>query len=216
MIVVVNTKLITHTFSTSEQPTKAIIFIHGWTGNEHVFEPVAKRMQIEKVKWFFPRAPYESDTGKGFTWFSCSDEKGWDLEKTWIGMQQLLTDVQSEGFSPKNIFLMGFSQGASLSMEIALRLPFALGGIIPIAGFIKFIDILKTDATEQSKGTPVLLLHGNRDEIIPSKASEKAFDFFEKRGNPVHLDIYNAGHKISMKTAPLIQNFISGSLKKFS
>ena len=212
MNAVVNTKLITRTFTTTDQTTKAIIAIHGWTGDEYVFEPVAKRMKIQNVKWFFPRAPYEADTGKGFSWFSGSDEKGWDIQKTWDGMQQLMADVQSEGFLPGDIFLMGFSQGACLSMEFALRLPFTLGGIIPIAGFIKFVDILKTEATQQSKKTPVLLLHGTQDEIIPFSASEKAFAFLKQLGHSVMLESYNATHKISMNTVPTIQNFISDSL----
>ncbi len=215
MIAAANSKLVTRTYCSSDQPTKAIIGIHGWTGNEHVFEPVAKMMKIEDAKWFFPRAPYVSDSGKGYTWFSGSDEKGWEIAKTWTGMHQLLTDIQSEGFSPEHIFLVGFSQGASLSMEIAPRLPFAIGGIVPIAGFIKFMDILKTEATDQSRGTPVLLLHGRRDEVIPLGASEKAYDFFKQRGHAVHLASYDAAHKIPARINPLIRNFISDSFNFF-
>ena len=133
MTAAANSKLVTRIFSCSDQPTKAIIGLHGWTGDEHVFEPVAKMMNIDDAQWFFPRAPYKADSGKGYSWFSGTDETGWDIEKTRIGIHQLLADVRSNGFSPKNIFLIGFSQGASLAMEIALRLPFAIGGIVPIA-----------------------------------------------------------------------------------
>ena len=211
MTAAANSKLVTRTFSSSDQPTKAIIGLHGWTGDEHVFEPVAKMMNIDDAQWFFPRAPYKADSGKGYSWFSGTDETGWDIEKTRVGIHQLLTDVRSNGFSPKNIFLIGFSQGASLAMEIALRLPFAIGGIVPIAGFIKFRDTLSNEATKESKATPVLLLHGSQDEIIHVIASEKAHDFFKERGNPVYFKRYDGGHKIPKRTGPIVKNFISDS-----
>ena len=208
MTAAANTKLVTRTFSSSDQPTKAIIGLHGWTGDEHVFEPVAKMMNIDDAQWFFPRAPYKADSGKGYSWFSGTDETGWDIEKTRVGIHQLLADIRSEGFSPKNIFLIGFSQGASLAMEIALRLPFAIGGIVPIAGFIKFRDTLSNEATKESKATPVLLLHGSQDEIIHVIASEKAHDFFKERGNPVYFKRYDGGHKIPKRTGPIVKSFI--------
>ena len=211
MTAAANSKLVTRTFSSSDQPTKALIGLHGWTGDEHVFEPVAKMMNIDDAQWFFPRAPYKADSGKGYSWFSGTDETGWDIEKTRIGIHQLLADVRSNGFSPKNIFLIGFSQGASLAMEIALRLPFAIGGIVPIAGFIKFRDTLSNEATKESKATPVLLLHGNQDEIIHVIASEKAHDFFKERGNPVYFKRYDGGHKIPKRTGPIVKSFISDS-----
>jgi len=211
MTAAANSKLVTRTFSSSDQPTKAIIGLHGWTGDEHVFEPVAKMMNIDDAQWFFPRAPYKADSGKGYSWFSGTDETGWDIEKTRVGIHQLLTDVRSNGFSPKNIFLIGFSQGASLAMEIALRLPFAIGGIVPIAGFIKFRDTLSNEATKESKATPVLLLHGSQDEIIHVIASEKAHDFFKERGNPVYFKRYDGGHKIPKRTGPIVKSFISDS-----
>jgi phospholipase/carboxylesterase len=215
MTAAANSKLVTRTFSSSDQPTKAIIGLHGWTGDEHVFEPVAKMMNIDDAQWFFPRAPYKADSRKGYSWFSGTDETGWDIEKTRVGIHQLLADIRSEGFSPKNIFLIGFSQGASLAMEIALRLPFAIGGIVPIAGFIKFRDTLSNEATKESKATPVLLLHGSQDEIIHVIASEKAHDFFKERGNPVYFKRYDGGHKIPKRTGPIVKSFISDSFNFF-
>ena len=215
MTAAANSKLVTRTFSSSDQPTKAIIGLHGWTGDEHVFEPVAKMMNIDDAQWFFPRAPYKADSRKGYSWFSGTDETGWDIEKTKVGIHQLLADIRSEGFSPKNIFLIGFSQGASLAMEIALRLPFAIGGIVPIAGFIKYRDTLSNEATKESKATPVLLLHGSQDEIIHVIASEKAHDFFKERGNPVYFKRYDGGHKIPKRTGPIIKSFISDSFNFF-
>ena len=93
-------------------------------------------------------------------------------------------------------------------MEFALRLPYAIGGIVPIAGFIKFKEKIKSEGTKESKETPVLLLHGNQDEIIPVSASITSNSILKERKNPVFLKTYDAGHKIPIKIAPIIKKFI--------
>lgn len=215
MHAVVSTDLVTRILSNGEQIKTAIIGLHGWKGDERVLEPVAKMMKLENVKWYFPKAPYKSDDGAGFTWFSGNDEVGWEYEKTWMGLYNLIKKIQDEGFDRKNIFFLGFSQGACLAIEFTLRLPYAIGGIIPIAGFIKKIDLIAKEATNQSKGTPVLLLHGEQDMTIPFNMSETAKALLEKRGHKVFLYSYEAAHKISTKSFPLIKDFVLNPIKFF-
>ena len=82
------------------------------------------------------------------------------------GIEGLLSQILDSGFIPKNIYIIGFSQGACLAMEYALRMPFSIGGIVPIAGFIKFKDRLINDMNRASQSTKVLLLHGRDDKIV--------------------------------------------------
>mgnify|MGYP003312385203 CR=1 FL=1 len=90
-------------------------------------------------------------------------------------MQNLINKIMQDGFLPDKIFLMGFSQGACLALEFGLRLPFEVGGLIPIAGFIKFKDLLIKEASIKSKKSPILLMHGSKDDVIPISASETAY-----------------------------------------
>mgnify|MGYP003324840069 CR=1 FL=1 len=91
-------KLFTRTYATSDKPDKAIIAIHGWKGDEYVFEQVAKLIKLENSEWFFPRAPYKSESGAGFTWFHGSDKIGWEYEKTISGLTDLFIKIKSSGF----------------------------------------------------------------------------------------------------------------------
>ena len=74
-------ELITRTYSTSQNPDKVIIAIHGWEGDEYVFEQVAKLINQENAKWYFPRAPYRAGSDNGNSWFGGNDEDGWKFEK---------------------------------------------------------------------------------------------------------------------------------------
>ena len=202
-------KLVTRTYASSDTPDKAIIAIHGWKGDEYVFEQVAKLINLENSEWFFPRAPYKADSGNGNSWFGGNDEAGWEFDKTFDGMNNLINKIQKKGYSPSKIFLIGFSQGACLAIDFALRLQFSIGGIVAIAGFIKFKERFLSEASNESGDTPILLMQGKQDDIIPIKAGETAYNILLEKGNPIHFERYNAKHKIPLKKMNLINKFIN-------
>ena len=199
--------MILNTFSTSDSPRKAVIAIHGWTGDVSSMEPVAKSLRLPDTKWVIPQAPYQSDKS-GFTWFDGNDETGWKYKDSFKIINSLIQDLVDQGFKYDEIFLLGFSQGACLAMEWIIRQPFSIGGSIHIAGFIKYKDRFKIDATLESKETQILLIHGDKDEIIHPEESEKALKKFQSLGYEVNLHILSAGHKIPLSANNLIQQFI--------
>ena len=202
--------MILNTFSTSDSPRKVVIAIHGWTGDISSMEPVAKSLRLPDTKWVIPQAPYKSDKS-GFTWFHGNEETGWKYKDSFKIINSLIQDLVDQGFKYDEIFLLGFSQGACLAMEWIIRQPFSIGGAIPIAGFIKYKDRFKIDATLESIGTQVLLIHGDQDKIIHPEESEKALKLFQSLGYEVNLHILSAGHKIPLSAKNLIQRFILAS-----
>ena len=199
--------MILNTFSTSDSPRKVVIAIHGWTGDVSSMEPVAKSLRLPDTKWVIPQAPYKSEKS-GYTWFDGNDETGWKYIDSFKIINSLIQNLVDQGFKNDQIFLLGFSQGACLAMEWIIRQPFSIGGAIPIAGFIKYKDRFKIDANHESKGTQVLLIHGNKDEIIRPEESETALKLFQSLDYKVNLHILSAGHKIPLSANNLIQQFI--------
>ena len=199
--------MILNTFSTSDSPRKVVIAIHGWTGDVSSMEPVARSLRLPDTKWLFPQAPYKSNKS-GYTWFDGNDETGWKYIESFKIINSLIQDLVDQGFKYDEIFLLGFSQGACLAMEWIIRQSFSIGGAIPIAGFIMYIDRFKIDATLESKGTQILLIHGDKDEIIHPEESEKALKLFQSLDYETNLHILSAGHKIPLSANNLIQQFI--------
>ena len=194
-------------FSTSNSPNKAVIAIHGWTGDVTSMDPVTKSLKLPDTLWIIPQAPFKSEK-KGFTWFQGNDKIAWEVEKSLVLIQSIIQDLTHQGFKLNEIFLLGFSQGACLSMEFMIRQDYSLGGIIPIAGFIKNKNNFVQDATNNSKKTKILLIHGNKDEIILPDESQKSFKIFQNLGYKVNLKILSARHKVPLKARDLIHNFI--------
>lgn len=171
--------------------------------------PTAKSMDLKDTKWYIPRAPYKADSGSGYTWFSGSNEKGWKYKKTFSLMEKLLKQVMNDGFSANNIYMIGFSMGAGLCYQVALRLEFSIGGIIPIAGFIRNPERLFNDTTDISRQTPILILHGTEDEIISVERGLEAHDLLNEHGYCVRMETYKATHKIPLRAGAFIKDFIN-------
>lgn len=201
--------MILNYYKESDNINTAIIGLHGWTGSEHSMVPVAKSMKIPNAKWYIPRAPYDASSGKGYTWFSGSPENGWKTKKSFNLMDKLFNKIIDDGFLPNKIILLGFSMGASLSLRYGLTLGFTLKGIIPIAGVIRDIEDLLNTSSNQSKHTPILMIHGKKDSVVDYQKSVYLDDILQNNGFTSHLEIVEGGHIISLPSSRLVKEFIN-------
>lgn len=199
------------TYFSDTTVNKIIVGLHGWTGNEHSMKPVAIGSRIQGVKWYFPRGPYSMEGKNQFSWFTGTEELGWNCDKSFSMISDLMDTIQYvDKVDPKSIYFVGFSQGACIAMEAGLRLNSQLGGIIAIAGFIRHTSMIRNEITGVGKKTPVLILHGDRDTIVPPAASIDSRNLLKELGVDARLEMYHSGHKIPVSAYPKIRSFISG------
>lgn len=194
-------------FSTSENVSRAIIALHGWTGNINSMVPVTKMLKINDTKWVLPEAPFKSSK-TGFSWFNEVEKNSWKYLESFNFLSKIILSLKEEGFQNNQIFMIGFSQGACISIEFMIRQKFSIGGIIPISGFIKFKKKVEIDATSESKKTSILLLHGTNDKIIDCTESKEALKTLKASGYPTFIELFSTGHKIPIQARGRIQNFI--------
>lgn len=186
----------------------AIIAIHGWKGNQSSMRHIAKAFNIEKTDWTFLQAPYTVSKDQ-FSWFERNEKIGWEYEESFDLLTRTISDLNKKDFPNSNIFLLGFSQGACLIMEYIIRQEFSLGGIIPIAGFIGQKEQFKSNIKLGSRNTSVLLIHGEKDEVVLPEESRIASEMFSEAGFKTELLSTSVGHKIPIQIKGIIQDFIS-------
>ena len=186
---------------------RIIIAIHGWTGSINSLKPLSKQWEFPGTKWIHIQGPYKAKP-KGFSWFKGNDQNGWEYEKSFDILNHTIQNLVENGYQHKNIFMLGFSQGACLAMEFMIKQRFSIGGIIPISGFIKNKSYFNGAENILSKDTAVLLFHGEKDHIINAKESRIAFELFMGLGYKTDLYIFKGGHKIPLGAKRLIQKKI--------
>lgn len=110
-------------------------------------------------------------------------------------------------------YLLGFSQGAILSMSLALVLGNNIRGIAALSGYIpRFVK-------EEYKIKPVedvaiFISHGEFDPIFPMDIAEENYKFFKERSKNVSFRLYPAGHEVLLKNKNDIIEWLNDEKQK--
>lgn len=108
--------------------------------------------------------------------------------------------VAAYGADPQRTYLLGFSQGAIMSLSVALTRPDLVAGIAAMSGRILPEVLPKMASPEQLRGLPILLVHGLADPILPIQHGSAARD--RLAALPVELTYheYPMGHEVSSES----------------
>ena len=191
---------------------KAIVAIHGWGGNKDSFSPFVKNLKISNVEWFLPEAPYlvkdappikPSDIEAGNdsskkSWTYKREDGGWELDEPIAILNDFFNNFIFREYDSKNVYVLGFSQGAAVCYEYIMGIERSLGGIFPIGGFLFKHSNKEGRVSLQNKKTPIIIGHGNKDKVIPIERSKIAYSQLLAEDANVRFLEYNGGHKISM------------------
>ena len=98
------------------------------------------------------------------------------------------------------VFLFGFSQGAMMSMHVGLRREKSIGGISSFSGALIFPE----DLDKIKNRTPILMIHGEDDDVVPFKEMDKGYNHLKIQNIEVVLvfnkiDLYDKDLKIKLK-----------------
>lgn len=88
----------------------------------------------------------------------------------------------SKGIFSQNIFIAGFSQGGSLALAIAMSSQYELGGFVSLAGFVPYPNVLKSIEKRSNKQTPIFMVHGQKDMLVPYEKAQKSFQILQQNG----------------------------------
>jgi predicted esterase len=113
-------------------------------------------------------------------------------------LEHLVAEITRSGLGPERIALMGFSQGACLSLEFAARHAQRYAAIVGFSGGLIGPAGTRRDDTGGFDGTPVFLGCSDRDPHIPAERVHESAAVFAGLGAAVDERIYpGMGHTIN-------------------
>ena len=155
-----------------------VIFCHGVgaDGNDLIgLAPYFARV-LPDAKFVSPNAPEQFDMApSGYQWFSITNPNADRLlgvqAATPILNNYIDQQMGAHGLSEAETALVGFSQGTMMSLHVGLRREKKLAGIVGYSGRLIGPDLLQT---EMKTRPPVMLVHGEIDEVVPSSSLKDA------------------------------------------
>jgi len=183
---------------------------------EEKIDLAARFGNIEGIRWVVPEAETPGSWYPGRFW----DPR--ELNEPYLGEaverchEAVLEAGEYGRLAPDRLVIVGFSQGASLALEYALRHPTRVGSLIVLTGGLMGApgSDWKTIAPRSLAGLRMLLTGSDVDEWIPEASTHEAANLFRELGADVQLRIYKGRpHIVSEEEIDEARSFLTALIK---
>lgn len=150
--------------------THLVVLVHGYGADGQDLIGLAQHWQslLPSVAFAAPNAPTRIPGGPGYQWFPISRIDPHEMRKGVEAAAPVLdeyldAELARLGLGPERLALAGFSQGTMLSLHVGLRRKVRPAAIVGFSGLL---------AGPPGEGDipPILLTHGDSDQVIPPQA----------------------------------------------
>nr|WP_322626201.1 dienelactone hydrolase family protein [uncultured Flavobacterium sp.] len=144
---------------------KALVMIHGRGASAQDILSLSKHLTVDGFALLAPQAA-------GHTWYPLSflavpqDNEPY-LSASLNAIAEVVSEIETAGISRENIYFLGFSQGACLSLEFVTRNASKFGGVAAFTGGLIGDRIYAENYNGNFDGTPVFIGTSNPDFHVP-------------------------------------------------
>lgn len=198
-------------FLASKRKSKKIMLVlHGRGDSLKPFKNFDKELGVSEMNYLLLNAPRKYL--KGFSWFGEPPFERTGVLRIRSMIFDVINDLEKQGYSARNIFLFGFSQGCLVSTDVALNYPKQLGGIIGVSGYFHFFPRWRQGLTQDSRKTPWIMTHGYRDDILPYQETKFGVEKLKDSGLDVEFISLNKKHDMVDEEFPIIKRWVKTHL----
>ncbi len=170
------------------QAKKALILIHGRGATAESILAVAPYLNLEEFALYAPQAPQRTWYPFGFM---ASDQGNLSALNTSLRQITLLFEfLVHGGIAPEQIYILGFSQGACLSLEFAALHAQKLGGVVAFTGGLIGEMLQEEKYSGDFQGTPIHISGSVRDMHVPAKRMNDSAQLLQRLGGVVSLNFF--------------------------
>lgn len=167
---------------------KALILLHGRGASADSILSLRQYLQLNEFALLAPEAT-------NHTWYPYSFLAPVSQNEPWLSsaldlVNTLVKDCLTAGLKTSDIHLLGFSQGACLTLEFAARHAARYGSIIAFTGGLIGESINRSNYSGTFEGTPVFIGCSDRDMHVPVERVYASTNILIEMGASVTEKIY--------------------------
>ena len=190
-----------------------LVALHGYGDNARNFAPVLDRIAASAFFVAVPQGEHPR-RGGGWSWFDPTAEPGaWAQQDahTVASVVELIEALKARHHIGP-VFVLGFSQGASLAYLVGLRHPEIISGIVAVAGVLPPIDtagaLLGGVDLSAARGVRVLVARGVADQAVPRRAYVAQVAFLRAHGFRVTAYEFGGGHDVPDEAVDRVRRWL--------
>jgi phospholipase/carboxylesterase len=194
-----------HRFEPPTMPGRApLLLLHGTGGNEHDLIAFG-RLVAPGAALLAPRGQVlENGMPRFFRRLAEGVFDQEDLRRRTADLAAFIAEARAAYDLPAPIAL-GFSNGANIAASLLLRHPQILAGAVLLRAMVPFDE----PPTTPLPGTPVLLLSGSHDPIVPAANAARLASLLDMAGARVEHRAMVAGHALTHADASLTGEWLN-------
>lgn len=195
-----------------DEAKSVMVMLHGRGAGAEDILSLSFELEHPDFAYIIPEA-------RGRTWYPYSflspienNEPHLTSALNWIN--EILSHLEGEGFSPERVMLLGFSQGACLCLEYAARNPKRYGGVAALSGGLIGPEGMARDYPGSLEDTPIFLGCSDIDPHIPIKRVRESTEVLKRMGANVTERIYpGMGHTVNEDEIEMVKGMMDEILK---
>jgi phospholipase/carboxylesterase len=183
---------------------------------EEKIDLAARFGNIEGIRWVVPEAETPGSWYPGRFWDPRESNEPYLSEAVERCHEAVLEASENNRLAPERLVIVGFSQGACLALEYALRHPGRVGSLIVFTGALMGVpgSDWTAGAPKSLAGLRVLLTGSDVDDWVPEYNSHEAARLFRDLGAHVQLRIFTGRpHIVSEEEIDEARSFLTGLIK---
>ena len=145
---------------------RLMVMLHGLGDSASGYHWMPGAMNLPWLNFLLVNAPEPFYTGRA--WFDIENEHPGILRSRQL-LFHLLDDLRTKNFPAEQITLGGFSQGCLMTIDVGLRYPHKLAGLVGISGWVYEVDTLLKEMPPVAREQRLLSTHGSYDTLLPIK-----------------------------------------------
>ncbi len=184
------------------QETPLVIFLHGMGGcPANVGESIIPVTDSLKYSVLLPcgsiKIGMRPDGQPGYGWNFNTD------------LDAIGNEVKAlKNINLKQVYISGFSAGASMAMIGGLKSPGLYSGVIAFSGMLQDDGPATKKITPASKRIPFYIIHGTADQVMPFQLAKNAEKLLQSKKYPVTLISFEGGHTLPQNYADIFKKAI--------
>ena len=205
----------------SDPKALTVVCLHGYGADMRDLAPLAQELETKRpISWLFPDAPETLDWG-GRAWFPIDVTAFEEAQRTGTprdlslkepdGMawarEELQKFLSESGVAWDRLVLMGFSQGAMLAVDLALRSETPPAGVAILSGTL--VDKKSVvELAPKRKGLPFFQSHGSVDPILGYPQARALEKLIVEAGWKGQLQRFEGGHAVPTEVLETLRRWL--------
>jgi phospholipase/carboxylesterase len=206
--------------SAGGKPDSLVVLLHGYGSNGADLIALAPHWakRLPRTQFIAPDAPEATPMAPGGRqWFPITQldprQMASGVTRAAPALERFLDrELERYGLAPSRLALVGFSQGTMMALHVGLRRPADPAAIVGYSGALVGGGALKEAMTAKP---PVLLIHGDQDDMIPVAAMLDAANTIADAGHAAEWLIdYGVPHSVGPRGLEAGGRFVADALAR--